>query len=588
MKKKLLSLLLVFTLAWACALPAFATDLSDSTSSSDFTLNQTMIGVKPGETYQLSANLYGASPAPAVWTSSDSTIATVGGDGLVTGVNFGIATITATNNGLSVSCTVHVALNGIDVSHHQTDNGAIDWNQVKASGVDFALVKATEGVDYVDPSFADSMTGAAAAGLHVGAYHFLRAGDAQEQARQFLAAVKPYYTDYPLAVDVEHNELTSLGKSGLTDMIVTFCEAVRAAGFRPMVYTNLNWARNYIDMSRLTSYDLWFARYNHTPGYDGVSVWQYSSTVSVPGINGSVDGNYSYKSFGTLRSDTVVPYTFGSNSTYTYKITTKLASAPIATSTNPDAVTVSFYKKVSDGYLYQIQNVNEGTALITTTGSDGTSTSFVATGRLKGIVSDTTGSFTMQQGGVYQLKLTLVGGATGTPVVSTGNGAVLGVLSSVKSGDSFYVKIKAYGAGETGLYTTMPGQKAIRQSIVTVAGSPAPVPPTPTQPSTPAQPSVPTQPSTPAQPSGASVTSDTTVSFTMQRSGVYQFKFTVSGTSAVPAFTTGNGSVLKVISSAKSGSSYFVKVQAGQSGCTAVYTTLPGQSAVRHCVVNVA
>lgn len=565
MKKKIVSLVLAILLVLSCSFPAMAAD-----SGTDLTITQTKVGVKIGETAQLTATLYGYSPAPVTWSIADPGIASISSSGQVTGKSYGITTATASANGLTATCTVHVAIKGIDVSHYQNDAGPINWSSVKASGIDFVLIKATEN-NSVDPYFIKNITDAQAAGLHTGAYHFLRAGDALAQANLFLSTVKPYAPDYPLVVDVEASDLTALGTDNITSLVVTFCNAVRAAGFKPMVYTNLDWATNHLNMSRLSDYGLWFARYNHAPLYDGVDIWQYSSTTSVPGISGNVDGDYAYVNYtSVLKSDTVMPYTFGSNSTYTYKITTRLPTAPKAVSTNPNAVSVAYYQKVSDGYLYKITNVNAGTAQIITTASDGSSTSFTANGRLKGVVSDTTAPFTMKRGATYQIKLTLVGGATATPFVSTGNAGVLRVVSTVKSGSSFYVKIQATGTGCTSVYTTMPGQSAIRQCVVTVDGG------------------------TSAPPAGTgsaatSVSSDTTAPFTIQRGSSYQFKFSlVGGTSGTPAITTGNGSVLKILSNTRVGNDFFVKVQGVGSGCTSVYTTLPGQQAARQCMVTVA
>jgi len=565
--KKIVSLILVLIIAVSCT---YTTAFADSASSTDLTLDQSTAIVKVGGTIQVTATLYGFSPAPVNWSIADPSVATVNANGVVTGKKIGLTTLTASADGLTATCAIYVGIKGIDVSHYQSDRGAIDWNSVKSSGVDFVFVKATEGVNYVDPGFKQNVSGAIAAGLHVGAYHFLRAGDAVQQAKEFIAAVKPYSVDYPLACDVEKDELISMGKDKLTDMVIAFCETVRAAGYRPMIYLNLNWARNYVDMSRLSDYELWFARYNHEPGYDGVDIWQYSSTTTVPGINGAVDGNYAFVNYAsTLQSDTVATYTFGTNSTYIYKITTRLTTPPKAYSSNPNAVSVAFYQKISGGYLYKITNVNQGVAQITTTGSDGSYTSFTAIGRLKGVVSDTTAPFTMKPGATYQMKLTLVGGATATPYVSTGNGQVLKVLSTVKSGNSFYVKIQALSAGCTSVYTTMPGQSAIRQCMVTVDGS--------------------SSTNSNSGPAATSVSSDTTDPFTMQKDGTYQFKFTlVGGTSGTPVFSTGNGSVLQVSSSVRSGNSFFVKVKGVGSGCTGVYTTLPGQQAVRQCIVTVA
>jgi lysozyme len=190
-------------------------------------------------------------------------------------------------------------ISGIDVSHHQEK---IDWKKVKNSDIDFVMIKATEGVDYIDPLFQVNAREASAAGLHMGAYHLLRTGDPQKQAKQLIASIDSYQWDYPIACDVEHNELLALGKNKLTDMVCSFCEAVKAEGYYPIVYANLNWCKNYLDMTRLKAYDLWLARYAEKPGYDGVSIWQYSSSGSVVGISGNVDMNISYKDYSIIIS----------------------------------------------------------------------------------------------------------------------------------------------------------------------------------------------------------------------------------------------------------------------------------------------
>ena len=62
---------------------------------------------------------------------------------------------------------------GIDVSHWQ---GFIDWDRVAASGVDFAIVKATEGADVVDAWYLRNRNRARRAGILVTAYHFAHPG----------------------------------------------------------------------------------------------------------------------------------------------------------------------------------------------------------------------------------------------------------------------------------------------------------------------------------------------------------------------------------------------------------------------------
>ena len=47
-------------------------------------------------------------------------------------------------------------VHGIDVSKYQGD---IDWHRVRASGIDFAFIKATEGGDHTDDRFRDNWAG---------------------------------------------------------------------------------------------------------------------------------------------------------------------------------------------------------------------------------------------------------------------------------------------------------------------------------------------------------------------------------------------------------------------------------------------
>jgi lysozyme len=90
---------------------------------------------------------------------------------------------------------------GVDVSHHQ---GAIDWPRVRAAGVAFAIVKATEGGDFIDPRFAENWRDAGRAGLLRGAYHFFtfcRPG--RDQAANFVAVVPVDPDALPPVIDLE-------------------------------------------------------------------------------------------------------------------------------------------------------------------------------------------------------------------------------------------------------------------------------------------------------------------------------------------------------------------------------------------------
>ena len=576
MKKKLISFLLTLAVIFSCSLTTMATDLNN-TDSSMFWLDQTMEAMKIGESVQLKAYLNGTEAA-AAWSSSDASIATVSSDGTIKGAKLGITTITASAAGFNATCIVHVVLKGIDVAKYQKE---IDWDSVKASGMDFALIRTGYGGEawdkQTDPYFNYNYENATRVGLKVGAYHYSYATTvdmASQEADMCLSILNGRKLDYPVFYDIEDDDQRSLNSDQLADIAAAFCNKLKAAGYQVGIYSAPSFYNSLLSSPRLDVYEKWVAHWGvDQPRYNKpFTIWQYDNQSSVPGITGNVDADYSYwdySSTNTLKSDTIMPYTFGTNNTYTYKITTTLSKAPTAVSSNPAAVSVAFYKKVSDGYLYRITNENAGTAQITTTASDGTSSNFTATGKAKGLISDTVSPFTMKPGAIYQFKFTLVGGATGTPIISSGNSSVLSVVSTVKSGNSFYVKVQAKNNGCTSVYTTLPGQKVVRQCVVNVAGG-----------TTPASPGTGT--------AATSLTSDTTSPFTMKTGAIYQFKFTlVGGTIGTPIISSGNGSVLNIVSTVKSGNGFYVKVRANGSGCTGIYTTLPGQQAVRQCVITV-
>ncbi|MVB11836.1 Glycosyl hydrolases family 25 [Caprobacter fermentans] len=258
-------------------------------------------------------------------------------------------------------------LKGIDISHWQ---GNPDFQRVKAAGIHYVIIKATEGVDYVDPCFHANSKAALAAGLPIGAYHFLRAGDVNAQARDFLAAIKPYHLTWPAAVDVESDELVAMGEDRLTDMVLDFCAQVKAAGYQPMVYSNRNWYyfAKYIDADRIRAagIPIWLAWYsNATPESTDRSqlgdVWQYASDGEVDGIIGKVDMNVSYQDFGapktTVQIDTTMDLSREHGQYYTVK--TVCSQQVTVTAGTGGVVTVVPFPKTGDVQLFALVSVGQ-------------------------------------------------------------------------------------------------------------------------------------------------------------------------------------------------------------------------------------
>jgi len=184
-------------------------------------------------------------------------------------------------------------IRGIDVSMYQPL--PIDWDAVARSGVEFVIIKATEGTTYVDPSFADHWAGAKKAGLLVSAYHMFWGNlDAAAQAEHFLSTMGDRVADFPLSLDVELNKGVGNIGAGVEEMLLAL---EVGDGRKPIVYTArsiwgslVGWAPGW------SAYALWVADYDAAmpampTGWDSYCFWQHSSTGSVPGIQGHVDLN---------------------------------------------------------------------------------------------------------------------------------------------------------------------------------------------------------------------------------------------------------------------------------------------------------
>jgi lysozyme len=191
-------------------------------------------------------------------------------------------------------------LRGIDVSNHQ---GVIDWQKVRADGIDFAFMKASEGVHYKDAYFLENWAGAKANGIVRGAYHYALpfANDARSEADYFTNVVAPYLEPGDmLALDMETTDNSLNGDYGAWTLHwLQILESY--VNFKPLVYTS----HGYIDslnlkLPELGDYGLWLAKWIVTTPrtfptppapWSLLAFWQYTSKGRVSGINGDVDMN---------------------------------------------------------------------------------------------------------------------------------------------------------------------------------------------------------------------------------------------------------------------------------------------------------
>jgi lysozyme len=190
-------------------------------------------------------------------------------------------------------CATNTITEGIDVSHWQE---TIDWTAVKADGIDFAIVKASEATDYVDDRFATNRAQAKAAGVAFGAYHFFRADeDPTVQAQHFASVLGTVETgEITPVLDLE----TADGESANTivERALTFLQVLQSlTGRVPMIYTSPSFFDDTLNApASLGGYPLWIANWETScptvpSAWADWSVWQSTDSGSVNGIDGPVD-----------------------------------------------------------------------------------------------------------------------------------------------------------------------------------------------------------------------------------------------------------------------------------------------------------
>lgn len=194
--------------------------------------------------------------------------------------------------------------NGIDISRWQKN---LNYDLI-AKSVDFAIIKAGGS----DAGFyRDSMFESHYKHLHeyrhlpCGAYYFVGkdfygTGAGIADAVRFLDIIKGKKFEYPIALDIE---TTQPGKKNLaTDASIAFCETLENAGYYVVIYaSDISGFKDRLDLSRLTAYDKWVARYGSKPKYvTDYGIWQSSSKGSIPGIPGNVDLDVAYKDYESI------------------------------------------------------------------------------------------------------------------------------------------------------------------------------------------------------------------------------------------------------------------------------------------------
>lgn len=210
-----------------------------------------------------------------------------------------------------------MAYKGIDVSVWQGNN--IDFAKVKASGIDFVIIRAGYGNGNRDKYFETNYQKAKAAGLHVGAYWYsyaISAAGAKQEAQACAKVLSGKQLDYPVYFDIEEKSQLSRGRDFCSSLITAFCTELESQGYYAGFYTSLSSLNSIVSDAVKKRFTVWVAQWSSKCSYSGAyGVWQYSSNGKVSGISGNIDMDYSYIDFpATIKNGGFNGYSKGTTS----------------------------------------------------------------------------------------------------------------------------------------------------------------------------------------------------------------------------------------------------------------------------------
>ena len=190
--------------------------------------------------------------------------------------------------------------NGIDVSYAQ---GVIDWEKVKKSDVQFAIIRAGYGrlASQKDSQFERNYSECKKHGIPCGVYWYTYAetsAEALQEAEACLQVIKGKQFEYPIAFDIEEKD--SLYRA--SELCKAFCNKIEENGYYSAIYSFKSALENNINEEIRKRYDVFLSHVDVIKSsYKGdYGIWQYSWTGRINGILGDVDLDYAYKDYPSI------------------------------------------------------------------------------------------------------------------------------------------------------------------------------------------------------------------------------------------------------------------------------------------------
>ena len=218
---------------------------------------------------------------------------------------------------------------GLDISKW---NGDIDWKSVKKANIQFVIIRAGYGTNYVDPFFKKNIEAAIDNGIIIGVYWFSYAHTYQQaklEADKCYKTIKPYKNkiDLPIFWDFEYDSVNYANKNGhsinkklASGMADTFCINIKNKGMQAGIYTNIDYSNRYFTKEVLNKYHTWIAQWTSQCTYKyNYIIWQCSDSYYIKDKKFDLNRFYynRYKKLKTARKTLTVSATAYSGDTVT-------------------------------------------------------------------------------------------------------------------------------------------------------------------------------------------------------------------------------------------------------------------------------
>ena len=186
---------------------------------------------------------------------------------------------------------------GLDLSGWQNDftNGSL----LKTGGIDFVILKVTEGTGFTNSSFSHHYDMCKAQAVPVGAYvfsHAIGANGGKAEAEYAIKVLAGRKLELPVYLDIEASDILNSGKAQIMAAIRAFGSVIKAAGYKVGVYASRSTFQSYMDLNALRNegYSIWCAAYNNTGAGVDCDIWQHTDKGRIAGYSGNLDFNIMY------------------------------------------------------------------------------------------------------------------------------------------------------------------------------------------------------------------------------------------------------------------------------------------------------